>query len=59
LDDAVPDHVAGVELDEGEPVDAVEDAADGLEAGAAAPFGEVDLGDVAGDDDLGPEPEAG
>ena len=49
----------GVELHEREVGDAVEDAADREQSGAAAALGEVDLGDVAGDDDLGAEPEPG
>ena len=51
--------VVRVELDEREVVDAVEDVADREQTGAAAALGQVDLGDVAGDDDLRPEPEAG
>ena len=51
--------VARVELDEREALDAVEDVADRQEARAAASLGEVDLGDVAGDDDLRAEAEPG
>ena len=59
LDDLVAHDVVRVELDEREVVDTVEDAADRQQARAAASFGEVDLGDVTGHDDLRPEAEPG
>ena len=54
----MPDHVARAQLGEGDAVDAAQDAAHHVEAGAL-PAGEVDLGGVAGDDHLRPEAEAG
>ena len=57
LHDAVAHDVAAGEAHERQPVDAGEDL---LEAEQArAPAGHVDLGDVAGDDGLGAEPDAG
>src|SRR4051794_28221480 len=59
LHDLVPHDVVAVELDEREIGDADEDVAHREQPTAAAPLGQVDLGDVAGDDDLGTEPEPG
>src|SRR6478672_13888451 len=57
-DQSVPDHVVRGQLGEVDVLDVPEDVAHDLEAGAGA-AGEVDLGDVAGDDHLGAEAEAG
>jgi hypothetical protein len=54
----VADDVAAVELDEGDAFDFAEDFA-GLDESGLAVGGEVDLGEVAGDDRLGTEAEAG
>ena len=59
LHDPVAHDVVRVELDEREVVDAVEDAAHREQARAAAALGQVDLGDVTGDDDLRAEAEPG
>ncbi len=55
----MPHDVVAVELDEREVGDAVEDVTHREQSAAAASLGQVDLGDVAGDDDLGAEPEPG
>src|SRR2546430_2206500 len=59
LHDLVADDVGRPELDERDAVDAFEDVTDDEEAGSPAPFGEVDLGDVTGNDDVRAEPESG
>src|SRR6266511_3969491 len=59
LHDLVADDVARAELDEREAREALEDVADHEEPGAAATLDQVDLGDVARDDDPRTEPEPG
>ena len=57
-DETVPHHVVRGELGEVDVLDVTEDVAHDLEAGTGA-AGEVDLGDVAGDDHLRAEAEPG
>src|SRR5205085_2869364 len=52
LHDAVAHHVARAEVHEREARDLVEDVLERGQAGAAAALGQIDLGDIAGDDDL-------
>src|SRR5437764_998822 len=59
LHDLVADDVGRAELDERDAVDAFEDVADDEESGSPAPFGEIDLSDVTGHDDVRAEPESG
>src|SRR5207249_6377741 len=58
LDELVPDDVFMPEADERDAVDGAEDVLYLDEPGGLLTR-QVDLGDVAGDDDLGTEPEAG
>src|SRR5713101_5004206 len=59
LHDSVAHHVVGVQLDERQIGNAIEDLAHHQEPRAPATFGEVDLGDVASDHDLRTEAETG
>src|SRR5581483_10860449 len=58
LHQLVPDHVLAAEADEVDVLDLAQDVADLDQPGAGAAL-EVDLGDVAGDHELGAEPEPG
>ena len=58
LDEIVADNVVLVEIDHGDSLDIADDF-DGFDEAGAASVGQIDLGDVAGDDGLGIEAEAG
>src|SRR5262249_35087931 len=58
LNELVPDDVLASEADEADVLNLVEDVAH-LDQSRPRPPLEVDLGDVAGDDELGPESEPG